>query len=245
MNLASGRKKIEIYTNKMELCIIIPAKNEELTLTETLEIIQNKLEGKIPFNILVVNDYSDDDTPNLLKNLSLRFSNLKYVSNELEGGVGNAIRYGLSKWQGDIVALCMADGSDAPEDILLLYKKIKEDGYDCAFGSRFIKGGRVKNYPIVKLILNRIFNTWVRVISGNRYNDFTNIFKVYHRRSIEAISPLNSTGYSIGLEMSLKAFKRRLKIAILPISWVQRKAGVSKLKLCKNFKLYMSTLQNH
>lgn len=227
----------------MELCIIIPANNEELTLTETLENIQKKLEGEITFNILVVNDHSDDGTLKLLENLTLVFPNLQYVSNQWEGGVGNAIRYGLSKWDGDIVALCMADGSDAPEDILLSYKKIQEEGYDCVFGSRFIKGVRVTNYPFIKLILNRIFNTWVRIISGNKYNDFTNIFKVYHRRAIKAISPLNSTGFSIGLEMSLKAFKRKLQIAIIPISWTQRKAGVSKLKLSKNFKLYMSTLR--
>ena len=141
------------------------------------------------------------------------------------------------------MALCMADGSDAPRDIIISYKKICNEGYDCAFGSRFMKGGQVKNYPIIKFVLNRIFNIWVRMRSGNKYTDFTNIFKVYHRRSIEAISPLDSEGFNIGLEMSLKAFKRKLNIAIFPISWNQRKAGVSKLILSKNFKLYMSTLR--
>jgi len=227
----------------MELCIIIPAKNEELTLNETIKNLQQQLNGVVPFSILVVNDHSDDGTLKLLENISSSYSNLEYLSNEWEGGVGNAIRYGLSNWKGDIVALCMADGSDDPENILLSYIKICEEGYDCVFGSRFIKGGRVKNYPIIKLILNRIFNTWVRIISCYKYNDFTNIFKVYHRHSIDAISPLDSTGFSIGLEMSLKAFKRKLNIAIIPISWTQRKAGVSKLKLSKNFKLYMSTLR--
>jgi len=227
----------------MELCVIIPAKNEMLTLTETICNIQNKLKGQIPFNILVVNDHSADGTCKLLENLVMMFSNLKFVSNEWHGGVGNAIRFGLTKWEGDIVAICMADGSDAPEDILLLYKKICEDGYDCAFGSRFIKGGQIENYPLIKLFLNRIFNNWVRIKTGIDYNDFTNIFKLFHRRSIEVVSPFDSTGFSIGLEMSLKAFKRGLTIAIIPVSWKQRKAGVSKLKLSKNFKLYMSTLQ--
>jgi len=227
----------------MELCVIIPAKNEMLTLTETIDNIQKKLEGEIPHNILVINDHSDDGTLQLLEKLSRIYSNLKFVSNEWEGGVGNAIRFGLSQWQGDIVAICMADGSDAPEDILLSYKMICDDGYDCVFGSRFIKGGQVENYPFVKYFLNRIFNNWVRIKTGINYNDFTNIFKLYHRRSIEEIYPLNSTGFSIGLEMSLKAFKRGLNIAIIPISWKQRKAGVSKLKLSENFKLYMSTLQ--
>jgi len=227
----------------MELCVIIPAKNEMFTLTETIDNIQKKLNGEIPFNILVVNDHSDDGTFQLLEKLSMKFSNLKFVSNEWDGGVGNAIRFGLTKWRGDIIAICMADGSDAPDDILLSYKKIYEDGFDCVFGSRFIKGGQVQNYPFVKLFLNRIFNNWVRIKTGINYNDFTNIFKLYHRRSIEAIFQLDSTGFNIGLEMSLKAFKRGLNIAIVPISWKQRKAGVSKLKLSKNLKLYFSTLQ--
>jgi dolichol-phosphate mannosyltransferase len=214
-----------------------------LTLTETIDNIQKKLDGEIPYNILVINDHSDDGTLQLLENLSRIYSHLKFVSNEWEGGVGNAIRFGLSQWQGDIVAICMADGSDAPEDILLSYKMICDDRYDCVFGSRFIKGGQVENYPFVKYFLNRIFNNWVKIKTGINYNDFTNIFKLYHRRSIEVIYPLDSTGFSIGLEMSLKAFKRGLNIAIIPISWKQRKAGVSKLKLSENFKLYMSTLQ--
>lgn len=227
----------------MELCVIIPAKNEMLTLTETIDNIQKKLKGEIPFNILVVNDHSDDGTLQLLENLSRIYSHLKFVSNEWAGGVGNAIRFGLTQWQGDIVAICMADGSDAPEDILLSYKIICEGDYDCVFGSRFIKGGKVENYPFVKYFLNRIFNNWVRIKTAINYNDFTNIFKLYHRRSIEVIFPLDSTGFSIGLEMSLKAFKRGLSIAIIPVSWKQRKAGVSKLKLSENFKLYISTLK--
>jgi dolichol-phosphate mannosyltransferase len=226
----------------MELCIIIPAKNEELTLRETIESLQKKLNVIIPFSILVINDHSVDGTNELLVNLASTHKNLRHTPNKWESGVGNAIRYGLSIWQGDIVALCMADGSDSPEDILLSYQKIRVAGYDCVFGSRFIKGGRVKNYPIMKLVLNRIFNNWVRIRTGNNFNDFTNIFKVYHRRSVEVISPLHSTGFSIGLEMSLKAFNKKQKIAIIPISWKQRKAGVSKLKLSKNFKIYMLTL---
>ena len=150
----------------MELCVIIPAKNEMLTLTETIDNIQKKLQGEIPHNILVINDHSDDGTLQLLENLSRIYSNLKFVSNEWEGGVGNAIRFGLSQWHGDIVSICMADGSDAPVDILLSYKMICGDGYDCVFGSRFIKGGKVENYPFVKYFLNRIFNNWVRIKTG-------------------------------------------------------------------------------
>jgi len=226
----------------MELCVIIPAKNEVLTLTETIEKINEKLKNQVSFNFFVIDDYSDDGTIDLLGNLALSYNNFNYVSNEWGGGVGNAIRYGLSKWQGDIAAICMADGSDAPEDILFSYQKICFEGYDCVFGSRFLKAGQVKEYPLVKLILNRIFNTVVKYIFNFKYNDFTNIFKVYHRRAIEIIAPIESTGFSIGLEMSVKSFKSNLKIAVIPISWSQRTAGVSKLRLIENFRLYFSTL---
>jgi len=227
----------------MELCIIIPARNEALTLSDTIEKIINKLESVIPFNILVINDHSTDSTLKVLENLSYRFSNFNYLSNSWSGGVGSAILFGLSHWKGDIVALCMADGSDAPDDILLLYNKIRYQEYDCAFGSRFINGGKVVNYPFVKLVLNRIFNNIVRIKTRYNYNDFTNIFKVYNRHSIEVIFPIESTGFSIGLEMSLKAFKTKLRIAIIPISWTQRKAGVSKLNLVKNFNIYVETFK--
>lgn len=226
----------------MELCILIPAKNEEQTLHETIIDLQKKLKGKIPFNILIVNDYSDDGTVVLLERLTSKYPNLDYVSNNWDGGVGNAIRKGLTVWHGDIVAICMADGSDAPEDVLKSYFKIEQEGYDCVFGSRFINGGYVENYPFVKLILNRIFNNIVRIIHREQYNDYTNIFKVYHRRAIDIIQPIESNGFSIGLEMSLKAFKKKLNIAVIPISWTQKIDRVSKLKLRKNFKAYMSIL---
>jgi dolichol-phosphate mannosyltransferase len=227
----------------MELCILIPAKNEALSLPKTIIDLYDNLNSQIPFNFIVVNDHSDDETLIVLENLSKRFSNFNYINNEGPGGVGNAIRYGLERFSGDIVAICMADGSDGPSDVLKSYLKIKLEGYDCVFGSRFIEGGSVNNYPIIKKLLNRIFNLMVKVLSSYKFNDFTNIFKVYNRFAIERIQPLESTDFNIGLEMSLKAFKKNLKIAIVPISWQQRTEGKSKLNLMKNFKLYMFTLK--
>ena len=226
----------------MELCILIPAKNEELTLEETITSICEKFSHRISFNILVVNDHSDDQTLSLLDRLAMNNPNLKFISNEMSPGVGNALRFGLSKWEGDVLAICMADGSDSPEDILRSFEIIEHEDVDCVFGSRFIAGGKVSNYPFVKLVLNRVFNSLISIISRNSYNDYTNIFKVYSRKAIEKIGPLESIGFSIGLEMSLKAFKRRLKISVVPISWSQRKAGESKLNLIKNFNLYVKIL---
>tara|TARA_Y100000782_G_C10186154_1_gene266708 strand:+ start:3241 stop:3942 length:702 start_codon:yes stop_codon:yes gene_type:complete len=228
----------------VELCILIPAKNESETLPGTIANLHIALSTEIDYNILVVNDHSDDNTLEVLEELSQQYPTLNYVDNDGNPGVGNGIRFGLDRWKGDIIAICMADGSDAPRDILESYRLIAEEHYDCAFGSRFMKGASVSDYPMVKLILNRIFNNMVKVLSGNKYNDFTNIFKVYHRRVIEGIQPLQSTAFSIGLEMSLKAYNRGYRIAIIPISWTQRTAGKSKLNLRKNFNAYVFTLKN-
>ena len=226
----------------MELCILIPAKNEEDSIVDTISNIWEKLNGKIQFNILVINDYSEDSTLKKLEELSKKYLNLNFINNNFNCGVGNAIRFGLTKWKGNYISICMADSSDSPNDILESYNKIITGNYDCIFGSRFIKGGIVQGYPIQKLILNRVFNLIVKLISRKNYNDFTNIFKMYSRNALILIGPIESTGFSIGLEMSLKAFSKNLKIGIIPISWVQRTAGISKLKVFKNIRVYVSTL---
>ena len=225
----------------MELCLLIPAKNEAQSLPSTISNFCDTLGPLIPFNILVVIDHSDDDSLAVLQQLSEKYMNLNFVDNILEEGVGNAIRFGLGRWKGDVVAICMADGSDSSYDILTSYNIINSGKFDCVFGSRFIKGGKVHGYPIVKLVFNRVFNSLIKMISLYKYNDFTNIFKVYHRSAIEAIQPIESTGFSIGLEMSLKAFSKNLKIEIIPIQWKQRSAGKSKLNFRKNLKSYLNT----
>lgn len=224
------------------LSIIIPAKNESETIGDTVESLVQEFEKVIKFEIFIVNDYSDDDTEMKLKVLSASNPNVIYANNTYKGGVGNAIKFGLNNSKGNVIAICMADGSDSPADVLKSYKYIVDEKYDCVFGSRFNEGSKVENYPILKRFLNRVFNHTVKFISKREFDDFTNIFKVYKREVIESIMPIYSQGFSIGLEMSLKAFKKGYKIKIIPISWRQRYAGKSKLKLIKNIKIYILTL---
>ena len=226
----------------MILCVLIPAKNESLTISETIKNLDQVL-SKISVNYLVVNDHSDDNTEEILKELCLEYPNLRYVNNQGIPGVGNAISYGLKSWEGDLISLCMADGSDFPRDVLRSYEIIKEGNSDCVFGSRFIEGGTVYNYPLVKLVLNRIFNNYTRIKSKYEYNDFTNIFKTYKRTAINEITPILSDNFSIGMEMSIKAFKQGMRVVVIPISWRQREAGKSKLNLRKNFNSYIQTLK--
>jgi dolichol-phosphate mannosyltransferase len=141
-----------------------------------------------------------------------------------------AVRAGLAHATGEAVAVMMADGSDSPEDLVRYYRKI-EEGYDCAFGSRFMQGGRIVDYPVHKLAINRMANWFIRILFGLRYNDITNAFKCYRRQAIEGMQPLISPHFNLTVEMPLKAIVRGYSYAVLPISWTNRKAGISKLKI--------------
>jgi dolichol-phosphate mannosyltransferase len=140
------------------------------------------------------------------------------------------VRAGLDVYTGDAVAIMMADLSDAPRD-LVLYYRVLEGGYDCAFGTRFGNGGRVYGYPRPKLVLNRIVNAGIRFLFQHGYNDTTNAFKAYRRHVIDQIQPLLSNHFNLTVEMPLKAIVRGYTFAVVPVTWTNRQHGVSKLRL--------------
>jgi dolichol-phosphate mannosyltransferase len=215
----------------MVLSIVIPAYNEEDSISETLESLYNTLKKyAIPHEIVVVNDNSKDNTIHVLHALQESIPTLKAYTNSGPNGFGYAVRYGLERFSGDCVAVMMADLSDSPEDLVNFYHKMQE-GYDCVFGSRFSKGGQVIGYPKVKLLINRLANFIVRVSIGSEYNDTTNAFKLYRKETIEGIKPFLSPHFNLTLELPLKAIVRGYSYAVLPNSWTNRKHGVSKLKI--------------
>jgi dolichol-phosphate mannosyltransferase len=125
---------------------------------------------------------------------------VRYVNNYYPNGFGFAARCGLENYKGDAVVIVMADNSDAPEDITNYYYKLLE-GYDCVFGSRFIRGGKVIDYPYHKLVLNRLANLFIQILFGLKFNDTTNAFKMYRREVIDGISPLISHHFNLTVEM--------------------------------------------
>ena len=119
---------------------------------------------------------------------------------------------------------------------------IKSGDYDAVLGSRFMKESKVFNYPIQKLILNRIFNYFVGLIFWNNYNDYTNAFKIYKKKALEDISPFISESFNIFLEIPLKIISRKYKYKIMPINWIGRTKGVSKFKIKELRSKYLFTL---
>lgn len=208
--------------NTLLLSVLIPAYNEEKNIVPTIRSLAEELRAEgIPFELLVVNDNSKDATPQVVEAARAEFPEVRLVHNHPPGGLGRAIRCGLQHYKGEVLAVTMADLSDSPKDAVQCYRKI-EQGYDCAFGSRFIKGSKVTAYPPVKLVANRIVNKMIQILFWTRHNDLTNAFKLYRRHVIESIKPLHAAHFNITIELSLSALIRHYRIAMLPISWSGR-----------------------
>jgi dolichol-phosphate mannosyltransferase len=213
------------------LSVVIPAHNEEGRIAATIrEIYEHLTAASIRHEIVVVNDNSQDGTEQILKDLSSAVPTLRYVNNTPPNGFGFAVRAGLTAFKGDVVAIVMADASDRPEDLVAYYRKI-EEGYDCAFGSRFMRGARIVDYPWPKLMMNRLANQFIKMLFWMSYNDVTNAFKMYRRTVIAGVQPLLAYHFNLTVELPLKAIVRGYTFAVVPTSWLNRTAGVSKFKI--------------
>ena len=212
--------------------IIIPAHNEEGCIAATCEAIAARFarDGITDYEICVVNDNSRDRTEEILKELAARIPFVRYVNNSPPNGFGFAIRKGLEAYAGQCACIVMGDLSDSPDDILAYYRAMQA-GAECVFGSRFIKDSRVIDYPPHKLWLNRLANRFIKLLFRLDHNDITNAFKCYRRDVIDGIQPLLSAHFNLTVEMPLKAIVRGFTYKILPISWTNRQAGESKLKI--------------
>ena len=223
----------------MKLSVVIPAQNEEGSIAQTVDGIVAVLEREgIDYEVLVVDDGSSDSTAAVVAAISARNPRVRCRPSHYEKGFGMAIRAGLDLFEGDAVVIAMADASDDPEDVAR-YHRLLEDGWDCAFGSRFIPGAEIHDYPRLKLTINRLANWFIRVLFRHRYNDTTNAFKAYRREVIDAIQPLLSHHFNLTVELPLKAIVRGFDFKVVPISWTNRKAGVSKLALSEMGSRYL------
>jgi dolichol-phosphate mannosyltransferase len=216
----------------MILSVVIPTYNEEGSISETITILYDILQKeRIEHEILVINDNSKDRTLQILEALKPVIPTLTVYTNPGPNGFGFAVRYGLDHFTGDCVAIMMADLSDDPEDLVKFYLTMREHNYDCVFGNRWIKGGKVYDYPQPKRFLNRMVNNLISWSLGLRYNDLTNAFKLYKKETIQGLKPFLSPHFNLTLELSLKAIVRNYSYTTVPNSWRNRKTGESKLKI--------------
>ncbi len=224
----------------MKLSVVMPAQNEEGSIGSTIRALYVQLSTEeIEHEIIVVNDGSKDHTEAVLRELVCEIPSLRYFNNPPPNGFGLAVRRGLEEFSGDAVAVFMADGSDSPEDLVRFFRTMLDQGVDCVFGTRFARDSKIVDYPLPKLILNRLVNTGIRILFGLHYDDVTNAFKLYRRPVILGLGPFLSHHFNLTVELPLKAIVRGYTYAVVPNSWVNRKRGESKLKVKEMGSRYM------
>jgi dolichol-phosphate mannosyltransferase len=213
------------------LSVIIPARDEEGCIEATVRHLHLELSlQNVPHEIVVVDDGSTDGTWEILTGLKDVIPELNPVQNHGEHGFGRAIVHGFDAMQGDAAVIMMADESDDPRDVVRYWRLLNE-GWDCVFGSRFIKGGGVIDYPWLKLRLNRLANLFISLVFHIRLNDTTNAFKAYRRSVLDGCRPFLSPHFNLTVELPLKAIVRGFTWTTLPITWRNRRTGMAKLKI--------------
>lgn len=226
----------------MSLTIIIPCRNEGESIEETCNEIISFLKGKIPeFEINVINDFSDDNTFDKITKLSEVDQKVRVYNNQNKG-LGGAINLGIKNSSYQYTTIVMADLSDSPEDIFKYYTEINNKKLDAVFGSRFMNGSKIENYPKKKLFFNRLFNHLVKLLFWQKYNDYTNAFKIYRTDVLKEIKPIVSENFNVFLELPLKIISRKYNYSIIPINWKNRSSGIAKFKIKELGSKYLFTL---
>ncbi len=212
--------------------VIIPTYNEK----ENAESIIRAVFGlEKDFDVLIIDDGSPDGTADIVKGLQGEFSGrLHIIERKGKLGLGTAYITGF-KWaieKGyDYIFEMDADFSHNPNDLIKLYKACAEDGADVAIGSRYVSGVNVVNWPMSRVLMSYFASKYVRFVLGINVADTTAGFKCYRRNVLETIDldDIKFKGYAFQIEMKYTAYKLGFKIQEVPIIFVNRVKGTSKM----------------
>jgi dolichol-phosphate mannosyltransferase len=212
--------------------VIIPTYNEK----ENVERMVRKVFSlPVAFDLLIVDDGSPDGTADIVKRLQQEFgSKLHLIERKGKLGLGTAyitgFKYAITH-QFDYVFEMDCDFSHNPDDLINLYNACAKDGADLSIGSRYIKGGRVVNWPLDRILMSYFASLYVRMILWINIHDTTAGFKCYKRKVLETINldAIKFIGYAFQIEMKYKVKKAGFKIKEVPITFTDRTAGESKM----------------
>ena len=214
-----------------KVLVIIPTFNELENIQELIPDILNRYKN-LDLDVLIVDDNSPDGTGKFVEELSGKESRVKLITRAGKLGLGSAyiegFRYAL-KNNYDYIFEMDADYSHSPKEIKNFIKAVKK--YDLVLGSRYVKGVNVVNWPMKRLLLSFFANHYTRVITGLPVFDATGGFKCFRRKVLESIdlNKIKSNGYTFQIEMTFKAWKKGFTIGEIPIIFIDRTAGQSKM----------------
>lgn len=212
--------------------VIIPTYNEIENISAIITAVMKLPEN---FNILIIDDSSPDGTADAVRNEQEKFPGRIHLE-ERKGklGLGTAYIHGF-KWglrEGyDYIMEMDADFSHNPEDLPKLLNACRNEGADMSIGSRYISGVNVVNWPMGRVLMSYFASAYVRTVTGTQIRDTTAGFVCYSRKVLEAINldKIQFKGYAFQIEMKFKAYKRKFKIVEVPIVFVNRQLGTSKM----------------
>lgn len=224
--------------------VIIPTYNE----IENIETMVRKVFSlNVPFNLLIIDDGSPDGTAVKVKQLQAEYEGLFIEERKGKLGLGTAYIHGF-KWalkkNYDYIFEMDCDFSHNPDDLIRLLAAC-ENGADVAVGSRYVKGGNVSNWDRKRILLSFFASLYVRIILWFNVKDTTAGFKCYKRKVLESINldGIKFMGYAFQIEMKYTAFRKGFKIVEVPITFVDRVLGTSKMST-KIFKeAFLGVLQ--
>ncbi|HEX7672442.1 MAG TPA: glycosyltransferase, partial [Polyangiaceae bacterium] len=211
------------------LSVVIPVRNEHENIGRCLEEIERTLRD-VDHEILVSYDSEEDTTLAAIERIDPRPAGLRLVKNELGPSPSFAIRAGLLAAKGDVVVVTMADLSDPAEAILRMQKKV-QGGADVVSGSRYMRGGKQIGGPRVKTALSRAAGLSLCWVAGVGTHDATTSFRAFSRRLLDMVPLESDTGFTFGLEATVKAHRVGLRVDEVPVTWSDRSAGQSNFRV--------------
>lgn len=219
----------------MKLSIIIPAHNEQDNIIEVIDKIERFIE--IPYELVVVNDHSTDNTAELLNCLAKKYNNILIVSNNLSQGFANAIKTGFCNARAEVVITIMADLCDDLSTVEEMLEEINA-GYDVVCGSRYIKGGARLGGSKIKGFFSCFVGWSLYYLLGIPTHDIANAFKMYRKKIFDSMD-IKSKYFEASMEIPLKAYYLGLKITEVPTQWRERQKGKSSFKIFKLLPRYL------
>lgn len=212
--------------------VLIPTYNEIENISKIIHKVL-RIEGS--FHVLIIDDGSPDGTGAEVKKLQQKFpDSIFLIERAKKQGLGTAyiagFKWGLEHGY-DYLFEMDADFSHNPDDLIRLFRACHDDGADVSVGSRYIKGGKVVNWPLNRILISYGASVYVRLITWMHVKDCTAGFVCYKRKVLEtiALDEVKFIGYAFQIEMKYRAIKAGFKIKEIPITFVDRKEGHSKM----------------
>lgn len=224
-----------------EVTIVIPARNEERAITKTLKSLLKDV--KIPCEVIVVDDHSDDRTSIVVKKYIKKHKNVYLIKNKLTPGFAHAIYSGFKAAKTKYIVPVMADLCDDPKTVNTMYKVVSKGKWDIVCGSRYMSGGGKTGGPLLQGLFSRFVGITLRFLIKVPTYDISNAFKMYRRKLIDKLE-IKPEGVEFSMDITLQLYSLGAKITEVPTFWTGRTIGQSKFKLFKRAPKYIRLYAN-